>query len=169
MRLGSRVVQTTLLILAYAFALRSAPLIFSGDPTVSTGYKYMLLLTAALLLLAAHGYWLIRRSQVRRLDDREGAVQDVTTDVLDGSSAPRALERFSSRRVEPTSSIVSPSIRTPPSGMTPRSESSRPRRMRRPRRVNSCFAPRMKSMWGGGGRRRPVYGAIVSVSTICIK
>lgn len=81
MKLGSRFIQVTLLITAYAFAVRSARLVFSSSGTILVGEKYMLLLISALLLLAAHGYWLIQRSQVRRLDGRQGSLQDVTTDL----------------------------------------------------------------------------------------
>jgi hypothetical protein len=80
LRIGSRLVYGLLLALAYGFALCAAPLIFGGGEA-DTGYRYLLLLTATLLLLAAHGFGLIRNSQIRRLDSRGGGVKDVSTDV----------------------------------------------------------------------------------------
>ena len=79
-RIGSRLVSSLLLILAYTFAIYAAPIVFGGGDT-APGYRYLLLLTATLLLLAAHGFGLIRRSQIRRLDSRGGGVKDVSTDV----------------------------------------------------------------------------------------
>lgn len=79
-RIGSRLVSTLLLILAYGFAIYVAPVVFGGGDT-DTGYRYLLMLTATLLLLAAHGFGLIRKSQIRRLDSKGGGVKDVSTDV----------------------------------------------------------------------------------------
>ena len=79
-RIGSRPVYGLLLVLAYGFGVYVAPLIF-GAGEASAGYRYLLLLTATLLLLAAHGFGLIRKSQIRRLDSRGGGVKDVSTDV----------------------------------------------------------------------------------------
>ncbi len=79
-RIGSRLVSWLLLALAYGFSIYVAPMIF-GAGEQQAGYRYLLLLTATLLLLAAHGFGLIRKSQIRRLDSRGGAVKDVSTDV----------------------------------------------------------------------------------------
>lgn|GEM_PF-6136350 len=79
-RIGSRLVYGLLLVLAYGFGIYVAPMIF-GAGEQEAGYRYLLLLTATLLLLAAHGFGLIRRSQIRRLDSKEGGVMDVSTDV----------------------------------------------------------------------------------------
>ena len=79
-RIGSRLVSGALLALAYGFGLYAAPVVF-GAGEENAGYRYLLLLTATLLLLAAHGFRLIRKSQIQRLDSRGGGVKDVSTDV----------------------------------------------------------------------------------------
>lgn len=80
LRIGSRLVSGLLVVLAYGFCVYVAPVVF-GAGEVDPGYRYLLLLTATLLLLAAHGFGLIRKSQIRRLDSRGGGVKDVSTDV----------------------------------------------------------------------------------------
>ncbi|MBI1356146.1 MAG: hypothetical protein GC160_17535 [Acidobacteria bacterium] len=79
-RIGSRVVSGALLALAYGFSAYAAPIVFGGAEH-NAGYRYLLLLTATLLLLAAHGFQVIRKSQIQRLDSYGGGVRDVSTDV----------------------------------------------------------------------------------------
>ena len=82
MKARSKFVQVSLLVTAYLFAVYAAGLVFSREAEMTSGYRYLLLLTAVLLLLAAHGFGLIRNSQIRRLDETaQGTVRDVTTDV----------------------------------------------------------------------------------------
>jgi hypothetical protein len=80
LRIGSRLVYGMLVVLAYGFSVCAVPMIF-GDGEADAGYRYLLLLTATLLLLAAHGFGLIRNSQIRRLDSKDSGVKDVSTDV----------------------------------------------------------------------------------------
>jgi hypothetical protein len=53
-------------IVAYGYGAYAVYLAFSPG-TLPVGYRYLLLLVASLLLLAAHGLRLIRRSQIQRL------------------------------------------------------------------------------------------------------
>ncbi len=81
LRVGSPVIGGALLVVAYAFAGVVMWRTWTQDVAASSGDQYIQLLTAALLLLGAHGFAGFRKSQERRFSTREDAVQDVTTDV----------------------------------------------------------------------------------------
>lgn len=81
MKIVSRAIQITLLTIAYLFAVYALPIVFSERDPATAGYRYVLLLTATLLLLAGHGLLLIRRSQLQRLSGQGEALPDVTTNV----------------------------------------------------------------------------------------
>lgn len=82
MKPGSPTAHAALLFVAYGFALLSLPLIFSRDDGISNGYRYILLVTGVLLLLAAHGSQLIRRRKIRRLwQPDDASISDTSTDV----------------------------------------------------------------------------------------
>ena len=80
MKIVSRAVQIILLTIAYLFAAYALPIVFSESDPSTAGYRYVLLLTATLLLLAGHGLVSIRRNQLARMSGGE-RVRDVTTNV----------------------------------------------------------------------------------------
>ena len=69
-----------MLLAAYGFtywafeATRSAA-------ALPAGYEYMLVLSGVPFVLAAHGFAVVRWSQLRKLDELQGTVRDVTTNV----------------------------------------------------------------------------------------
>jgi hypothetical protein len=69
-----------MLAAAYLFAYWGFALTH-GVALLPAGYEYMLVLTGVPFLLAAHGFAIVRWSQLRKLDEVQGTVRDVTTDV----------------------------------------------------------------------------------------
>lgn len=66
MKVASPARSTALLAIAYGYAAYAGYLAF-GRSDLPIGYRYLILLVATLLLLAAHGMRLINRSQIQRL------------------------------------------------------------------------------------------------------
>ncbi len=66
MRIPSSARSVGITLIAYGYAAYAAYLAFSPG-SLPVGYRYLVLLVACLLLLAAHGLRLIRRSQIQRL------------------------------------------------------------------------------------------------------
>ena len=66
MRIPSSARSAGITIVAYGYAAYAAYLAFSPG-SLPIGYRYLVLLVACLVLLAAHGLRLIRRSQIQRL------------------------------------------------------------------------------------------------------
>jgi hypothetical protein len=80
-RSGSRLVPALMLVTAYGFAYWAVQATRSAGAQLPAGYEYMLVLSGVPFVLAAHGFALVRWSQLRRLDELQGTVRDVTTDV----------------------------------------------------------------------------------------
>jgi hypothetical protein len=70
-----------MLIAAYGFAYWAFAATGGAGTALQAGYEYMLVLTGVPFVLAAHGFALVRWSQLRKLDELQGTVRDVTTDV----------------------------------------------------------------------------------------
>ena len=70
-----------MLIAAYGFAYWAFEATRAAGATLPAGYEYMLVLSGVPFVLAAHGFAVVRWSQLRRLDELQGTVRDVTTDV----------------------------------------------------------------------------------------
>jgi hypothetical protein len=70
-----------MLLAAYAFAYWAFETTRSVAAELPAGYEYMLVLTGVPFVLAAHGFAVVRWSQLRKLDELQGTVRDVTTDV----------------------------------------------------------------------------------------
>jgi hypothetical protein len=70
-----------MLVAAYGFAYWAFEATRLTGAALPAGYECMLVLTGVPFVLAAHGFALVRWSQLRKLDDLQGTVRDVTTDV----------------------------------------------------------------------------------------
>jgi hypothetical protein len=70
-----------MLAAAYIFAYWTSQTMLSPDVVLPAGYQYIVVLTGVPFLLAAHGFALMRWSQLRYHDDVQGTLRDVTTNV----------------------------------------------------------------------------------------
>jgi hypothetical protein len=80
-RSGSRAVPALMLVAAYGFVYWSSQTIFQAGAALPPGYQYIVALTGVPFLLAAHGFALMRWSQLRSHDQVRGTIRDVMTDV----------------------------------------------------------------------------------------
>ncbi len=70
-----------MLIAGYGFCLWALNTALTDPASLPPGYKYIVILTAVPFFLAAHGFALLRWSQLRQPDDTESTIRDMTTDV----------------------------------------------------------------------------------------
>ncbi len=80
-RSGSRLVPVLMLLAAYGFAWWAFVATRGDGAALPAGYEYMLLLTGVPFVLAAHAFAVVRWNQLRKLDELQGTVRDVSTDV----------------------------------------------------------------------------------------
>jgi hypothetical protein len=81
MKVASSAKSVAIIVVAYAYASYAAYLAF-GPSSLPVGYRYLVLLVATLLLLAAHGLRLINRSQIQRLFKNRQTLQSTPSEAV---------------------------------------------------------------------------------------